>query len=172
MVSLAILIPLFTNPSWLLLIYISTMELTVHLHLVLVVLFAALSHVMLQLLIHSLCYLRILRRLLSRHSLILHHGYPSFLILYRSFYSLPTICIYHRTRILQYHSTNPNCFIQYTVALDLQVDTSIISPRHFIPEPSSILKILIEDRREAHAERVNNNKNTFELAVGDIVTGR
>ena len=58
------------------------------------------------------------------------------------------------------------------MALDLQVDTSIISPRHFIPEPSSILKILFEDRREAHAERVNNNKNTFELAVGDIVMGR
>ena len=34
---------------------------------------------------------------------------------------------------------------------------------------SSILKILIEDRREAHTERVNNNRNIVELAVGYIV---
>ena len=37
---------------------------------------------------------------------------------------------------------------------------------------SAILKILIEDRRDAHAERVNNNKNTVDLVVGDIVMTR
>ena len=37
---------------------------------------------------------------------------------------------------------------------------------------SSILNILIEDRREAHSERVNNNKNIVELVVGDIVMAR
>ena len=41
--------------------------------------------------------------------------------------------------------------------------------RHF---SSSILKILMEDHREAHAERVNNNKNIVELVVGDIVIAR
>ena len=34
---------------------------------------------------------------------------------------------------------------------------------------SSILKTLIEDRREAHDERVNNNKNIVDLVLGDIV---
>ena len=34
---------------------------------------------------------------------------------------------------------------------------------------SYLLKMLIEDRREFHAERVNNNKNIVELVVGDIV---
>ena len=34
---------------------------------------------------------------------------------------------------------------------------------------SSILKTLIEDRREAHDERVNNNKNIVNLVLGDIV---
>ena len=37
---------------------------------------------------------------------------------------------------------------------------------------SSILKTLIEDRRNMHAERVNNNKNIVELIVGDIVMAR
>ena len=37
---------------------------------------------------------------------------------------------------------------------------------------SSILKILIEDRGEANAERVNNNKNIVELVVGGIVMVR
>ena len=37
---------------------------------------------------------------------------------------------------------------------------------------SSILKTLIEDCREAHDERVNNNKNIVELVVGDIVMAR
>ena len=37
---------------------------------------------------------------------------------------------------------------------------------------SAILKILIEDRRDAHAERVNNNKNIVTLVVGDIVMAR
>ena len=37
---------------------------------------------------------------------------------------------------------------------------------------SSILKILIEDRQNMHAERVNNNKNIVELIVGDIVMAR
>ena len=37
---------------------------------------------------------------------------------------------------------------------------------------SSILKISLEDRREAHAERVNNNRNIVELVVGDIVMAR
>ena len=37
---------------------------------------------------------------------------------------------------------------------------------------SSILKILIEDRRNMHAERVNNNKSIVELIVGDIVMAR
>ena len=34
---------------------------------------------------------------------------------------------------------------------------------------SSILKTLIEDRRKAHDERVNNNKNIVDLVLGDIV---
>ena len=37
---------------------------------------------------------------------------------------------------------------------------------------TSFLKILIENRCEAHAERVNNNKNIVELVVGDIVMAR
>ena len=37
---------------------------------------------------------------------------------------------------------------------------------------SSILKILIDDRRTIHAERVNNNKNIFDFIVGDIVMVR
>ena len=37
---------------------------------------------------------------------------------------------------------------------------------------SSILKILIKDRRNMHAERVNNNKKSVELIVGDIVMAR
>ena len=37
---------------------------------------------------------------------------------------------------------------------------------------STILKILIEDRRDAHAERVNNNKNIVNLVVGDIAMAR
>ena len=37
---------------------------------------------------------------------------------------------------------------------------------------SSVLKILIEDRREAHAERVNNDKNVIELVDVDIVMTR
>ena len=32
-----------------------------------------------------------------------------------------------------------------------------------------MLKILIEDRREDHAEQVNNNRNIIELVVDDIV---
>ena len=34
---------------------------------------------------------------------------------------------------------------------------------------SAILKILIDDRRDAYAERVNNNNNIVDLVVGDIV---
>ena len=37
---------------------------------------------------------------------------------------------------------------------------------------SVILKILIEDLRDAHAERVNNNKNIVDLVLGDIVMTR
>ena len=37
---------------------------------------------------------------------------------------------------------------------------------------SSILKILIENRREAYAERVNNDKTIVELVIGDIVMTR
>ena len=37
---------------------------------------------------------------------------------------------------------------------------------------SFIWKILIEDRRTIHAERVNNNKNIVVLIVGDIVMAR
>ena len=37
---------------------------------------------------------------------------------------------------------------------------------------SAILKILIEDRRDAHSERVNNNKNIVNLVVGDIVMAK
>ena len=37
---------------------------------------------------------------------------------------------------------------------------------------SAILNILIEDRRDAHAERVNNNKNIVDLVVDDIVIAR
>ena len=37
---------------------------------------------------------------------------------------------------------------------------------------SAILNILIEDRRDGHAERVNNNKNIVDLVVGDIVMVR
>ena len=37
---------------------------------------------------------------------------------------------------------------------------------------SSILKILIEDRRTAHAERINNNQNVVVLESGDIVMAR
>ena len=33
---------------------------------------------------------------------------------------------------------------------------------------SSVLKILIEDHCETHAERVNNNKHVVELVVGDL----
>ena len=33
----------------------------------------------------------------------------------------------------------------------------------------AILKILIEDRHDTHAERFNNNKNIVDLVVGDIV---
>ena len=43
------------------------------------------------------------------------------------------------------------------------------SSRHF---SSSILKILIEDRRTAHAERINNNRNVVVLEPGDIVMAR
>ena len=43
------------------------------------------------------------------------------------------------------------------------------SSRHF---SSSILKILIEDRRIAHAERINNNRNIVVFEPGDIVTAR
>ena len=43
------------------------------------------------------------------------------------------------------------------------------SSRHF---SSSILKILIEDRRTAHAERINNNRNIIVLEPGDIVMAR
>ena len=41
--------------------------------------------------------------------------------------------------------------------------------RHF---SSSILKILIEDRRTAHAERINNSRNPVVLQAGDIVMAR
>ena len=34
------------------------------------------------------------------------------------------------------------------------------------------MKIVIEDRREAHAERVNNNRHIVELVIGDIVMVR
>ena len=37
---------------------------------------------------------------------------------------------------------------------------------------SALLKILIEDRRDAHTARVNNNKNIFDLVVDDIVMAR
>lgn len=40
------------------------------------------------------------------------------------------------------------------------------SHRHFA---SSILKILIEDRRTAHTERINNTKKLVLLKFGDIV---
>ena len=43
------------------------------------------------------------------------------------------------------------------------------SSRHF---SSSILKILIEDRRIAHVERINNNCNIVILEPGDIVMAR
>ena len=43
------------------------------------------------------------------------------------------------------------------------------SSRHF---SSSILNILIEDRRKARAERINNNRNIFVLKPGDIVMDR
>ena len=43
------------------------------------------------------------------------------------------------------------------------------SSRHF---SSSILKILIEDRRTSHAERINNNRNIVVLEPGDIVIAR
>ena len=43
------------------------------------------------------------------------------------------------------------------------------SSRHF---SSSILKILIEDRGTAHAERINNNRNIVVLEPGDIVMAR
>ena len=37
---------------------------------------------------------------------------------------------------------------------------------------STILVILIEDCRDAHADRVNNNKRIVNLVVGDIVMAR
>jgi len=43
------------------------------------------------------------------------------------------------------------------------------SSRHF---STSILKILIEDCRTAHAERINNNINIVILKPGDIVAAR
>ena len=43
------------------------------------------------------------------------------------------------------------------------------SSRHF---SSSILKILIEDRRTAHVERIINNRNVVVLEPGDIVMAR
>ena len=43
------------------------------------------------------------------------------------------------------------------------------SSRHF---SSSILKILIEDRRIAHVERINNNCNIVILEPGDIVMAK
>ena len=43
------------------------------------------------------------------------------------------------------------------------------SSRHF---SSSILKILIEDRRTAHAERINNNRNVVDLEPGHIIMAR
>ena len=43
------------------------------------------------------------------------------------------------------------------------------SSRHF---SFSILKILIEDRRTAHTERINNNRNVLVLEPGDIVMAR
>ena len=36
----------------------------------------------------------------------------------------------------------------------------------------SVLKILVEDRRETHVERVNDNKNIIQLVVGDIEMAR
>ena len=46
-----------------------------------------------------------------------------------------------------------------------QIDSS----RHL---SSSILKILIEDRRTAHAECINNNRNVVVLEPGDIFMAR
>ena len=43
------------------------------------------------------------------------------------------------------------------------------SNRHFA---TTILKILIEDRRTAHAERVNDSRNIFMMHPGDIVMAR
>ena len=43
------------------------------------------------------------------------------------------------------------------------------SHRHFA---FSILKVLIEDRRTAHTERINNSKNIVLLKTGDIVMAR
>ena len=43
------------------------------------------------------------------------------------------------------------------------------SSRHF---STSILKILIEDRRTAHAERINNNRNLVIFKPGDIVMAK
>ena len=41
--------------------------------------------------------------------------------------------------------------------------------RHF---SFSILKILIEDRRTAHAKRINNSRNLVVLQDGDIIMAR
>ena len=43
------------------------------------------------------------------------------------------------------------------------------SNRHFA---STVLKILVEDRRTAHAERVNNNNNIVMMHPGDICMAR
>ena len=37
---------------------------------------------------------------------------------------------------------------------------------------TAILKILIEDRRTAYVERINNNRNTFSMRPGDLVMDR
>ena len=51
-------------------------------------------------------HLRILHQLLSRHFLLLHHGYPQSSILSRSVCLLLIIFPYHKTRIPPFHSTN------------------------------------------------------------------
>ena len=59
--------------------------------------------------------------------------------------------------------------IQNNAQVTLDYPNFTNSHRHFA---SSIHKILIEDRRTAHAERINNSKHLVLLKAGDIVMTR
>ena len=111
-VYLVAAIPLYIlayDPSWLCSTNISLLGMYLHIVLHLVQLktsFSAIAHWFTGR-VSNRYHLRILHQLLSRHFLMLHHGYPPSLILSRSVCSLLIIFSYHRTRIPPFHSTSP-----------------------------------------------------------------